>query len=90
MRLPQTPSDYQPVIMDLIQSKFNLLTQCGAPTLPDGRYLHWDELRHREPPAGRTDFTNLVRRGYFEPRRISGKGKRFYPDESLTKKPEHK
>jgi Fic family protein len=23
-----------------------------SPTLPDGRYLHWDELRHREPPAG--------------------------------------
>jgi Fic family protein len=23
-----------------------------APTLPDGRYLHWDELRHRQPPDG--------------------------------------
>src|SRR5687767_14385898 len=21
-------------------------------TLPDGRYLHWNELRHRAPPAG--------------------------------------
>jgi hypothetical protein len=26
----------------------------AAPTLADGRYLHWDELRHREPPAGLT------------------------------------
>lgn len=24
----------------------------GAATLPDGRYLHWDELRHRSPPEG--------------------------------------
>ncbi|MET0286146.1 MAG: hypothetical protein ABW352_16815, partial [Polyangiales bacterium] len=21
-------------------------------TLPDGRYLHWDELRYRQPPDG--------------------------------------
>jgi Fic family protein len=26
----------------------------GSPTLSDGRYLHWDELRHREPPDGLT------------------------------------
>jgi hypothetical protein len=25
-----------------------------SPTLPDGRYLHWDQLRHRQPPAGLT------------------------------------
>jgi len=23
-----------------------------GPTLDDGRYLHWDKLRHREPPEG--------------------------------------
>ncbi len=24
----------------------------ATPTLDDGRYLHWEELRHREPPSG--------------------------------------
>ena len=26
----------------------------SAPTLPDGRYLHWDDLRRRPPPQGLT------------------------------------
>lgn len=26
----------------------------GIPALQDGRYLHWDELRHRTPPEGYT------------------------------------
>ena len=26
----------------------------GVPPLQEGRYLHWDELRHRKPPEGLT------------------------------------
>lgn len=41
MRFPQAP----PAIDHEV-------TPGASPTLPDGRYLHWNELRHRQPPAG--------------------------------------
>jgi len=43
------------------------------------------ESHHVHYQTARNDFVDLVTRGYFEPRRI-GKGKRFFPAESLTKK----
>ncbi len=49
MRPPKSPPS--PVkIAELVRTGLRLTDQVG-PTLPDGRYLHWDELRHREPPA---------------------------------------
>lgn len=33
---------------------FRELVSRVAPALPDGRYLHWDKLRRREPPEGVT------------------------------------
>lgn len=33
-------------------NKDNLFDIMQIGPLPEGRYLHWDELRHREPPAG--------------------------------------
>jgi Fic family protein len=53
MRIPQAPPAHWPVISALVREKFDLMSEV-APALPDGRYLHWDELRFREPPAGLT------------------------------------
>lgn len=50
MKLPQRPPDFRSYLPDLF-AKPGLLTN-SAPTLPDGRYLHWDELRYRQPPDG--------------------------------------
>lgn len=50
MKIPQTP----PKLHDLLKSAgakdFERLF--GIPPVQEGRYLHWDELRHRTPPEG--------------------------------------
>lgn len=48
MRFPAAPPDFQPSSLADFEAIFPHL----APTLPDGRYLHWDDLRRRPPPAG--------------------------------------
>jgi Fic family protein len=55
MRLPQAAPDHQKLLartatnLEVMQQIFS---QSAA--LSDGRYLHWDELRHRKPPQGLT------------------------------------
>lgn len=53
MKLPQRPPDNQHILPQLVARDIRIL-QDAAPTLPDGRYLHWDQLRHRPPPEGVT------------------------------------
>jgi Fic family protein len=48
MRFPALPPDFRPSSLADFEAIFPHL----APTLPDGRYLHWDDLRRRPPPAG--------------------------------------
>jgi Fic family protein len=48
MRFPAAPPDFRPSSLADVEAIFPHLT----PTLPDGRYLHWDDLRRRPPPAG--------------------------------------
>jgi Fic family protein len=48
MRFPAVPPDFHPSRLADFEAIFPHL----APTLPDGRYLHWDDLRRRPPPAG--------------------------------------
>ena len=50
MRFPSTPPDFRPASLADFEAIFPHLT----PTLPDGRYLHWDDLRRRSAPAGLT------------------------------------
>lgn len=52
MRIPQTPPPWQPLLHELMQLKEGKFFLAARPTLEDGRYLHWDELRYREPPGG--------------------------------------
>jgi len=56
MKPPLQPPPLQVLIQDLARDPGRLervLTTCRQP-LPAGRYLHWDRLRHRTPPAGLT------------------------------------
>ena len=48
MRYPATPPDFRPSSLADFEAIFPHL----APTLPDGRYLHWDDLRRRPSPGG--------------------------------------
>jgi Fic family protein len=51
MRFPARPPDFLKTIQTAPPGKLQLLVG-SAPTIADGRYLHWDELRFREPPEG--------------------------------------
>ena len=47
------PPDLYALIRNLEPETFVRLVSVGA-TLKDGRYLHWDDIRRREPPEGLT------------------------------------
>jgi len=48
-----TPPDALALLGDLETGKIAQVMEVG-PTLEDGRYLHWNELRRRKPPKGLT------------------------------------
>lgn len=52
MKLPLSPPRVDQILHDISSEKIGLLFDT-TPT-QQGRYLHWDELRHRPPPAGLT------------------------------------
>jgi Fic family protein len=49
MRFPSRPPAFELSQLDLATVRRAL--PHVSPTLPDGRYLHWDELRRRPPPS---------------------------------------
>lgn len=51
MKLPMCPPSAQNLLGQLSTDELSLLLQ-NSSALPTGKYLHWDELRHRTPPAG--------------------------------------
>jgi Fic family protein len=51
MQLPATPPDTRSLLATLFARDDPSL---WTSALPDGRYLHWDELRRRPPPDGTT------------------------------------
>lgn len=52
MRPPHTPPPFGELFAALLPEALPTLLAQSQPALPDGRYLHWDELRHRPPPQG--------------------------------------
>lgn len=50
MRLPENAPSLVEVFQSLQNGDFRQIAEHVSP-LPRGRYLHWDELRYREPPA---------------------------------------
>jgi Fic family protein len=53
MRTPETAPDLPTIVQNMPAEDFRLLAKHITP-LPGGRYLHWDDLRYREPPTGLT------------------------------------
>ncbi len=51
MRKPDTAPDFPTVAKGLSPDVFQQVAAAITP-LPEGKYLHWDDLRYREPPAG--------------------------------------
>jgi Fic family protein len=53
MRIPQTPPTLEKMLRDLPSpSRFAEIFRVVPLATVDGKYLHWDELRHRDPPEG--------------------------------------
>ena len=66
MKMPMTPPRTDAQLLKMEPAQINRMF--GMSPLQDGRYLHWDELRHRNPPPGLTAEqwwagVKLVRRG---------------------------
>lgn len=53
MKIPLTPPPFERLLPNLLRSKLDQAMRAAGP-LVNGRYLHWDELRHRSPPEGLT------------------------------------
>lgn len=51
MKLPMSPPSIQDLIRRIDPKDLSQVLASSTP-LPAGRYLHWDELRRRKPPAG--------------------------------------
>ena len=56
MKMPRKPPDIRDKQILFISSpeKYDLVRNEGIKTEGEGKYLHWDNLRHRTPPAGLT------------------------------------
>ncbi len=55
MKLPLSPPDFGVLYREAYSEKFTgLLDSNFGPTDAEGRYLHWDKLRHLQPPEGLT------------------------------------
>ncbi len=52
MQIPLTPPRLDQVLLNIKSHEFRHIMD-GSP-IQDGRYLHWDQLRHRTPPEGMT------------------------------------
>src|SRR5438128_4158850 len=57
MQLPEQAPDVNMLMVDMLanpENRFARIFRAGIGTEPDGRYLHWDELRRRTPPGDLT------------------------------------
>lgn len=52
MRLPVSPPPFEALVRTInLNDAMPRVFRAGVGALVDGEYLHWDELRHRRPPA---------------------------------------
>lgn len=57
MRMPERPPDFQEVMakqVDADREALAAIVSASRTVAGDGNYLHWDKLRHRQPPEGLT------------------------------------
>lgn len=83
MHIPLSPPDASAILVRSTPEQLDaLFGPCGeASPLVDGRYLHWDELRHRTPPTGLSHEqwwarTKLARQGQYKKLPLLDKGGR--------------
>ena len=50
MKVPLSPPDIASLLSDARVEDLVALVASARPVDPKGRYLHWDEMRHRQPP----------------------------------------
>jgi Fic family protein len=72
MKLPLTPQPLDQLLAKLLELGNQHQILHAADPLAGGRYLHWDELRHRTPPEGLTHEAwwagiKLARQGLLKP-----------------------
>lgn len=81
MRLPATPPDSHQQLPGLLAKDPGLVLE-ASPTLSDGRYPHWEELRHRPPPDGlsREQWWTLMRFARARMARPLAAMQQCYPD----------
>lgn len=70
MKVPLPPPKIEPILNDIGPDRFVRLF--NTPPTQEGRYLHWDELRHRPPPDDLTPEhwwagVKMARRGMLKP-----------------------
>lgn len=53
MKKPMPPPDYRKIFSEIDPQRFFAALQHSQP-LPNGKYRHWDNLRHLQPPEGLT------------------------------------
>ena len=51
MRIPATPPDILSILENTTPQRLNAIVR-NVGMLVAGKYIHWDDLRHREPPDG--------------------------------------
>src|SRR3954469_5435474 len=52
MKVPRHPPDRAELIKEIVPDRLlKVITSVHEPTV-SGKYLHWDDLRHRNPPPG--------------------------------------
>jgi Fic family protein len=54
MKIPEKAPDYNKIIAKMFDEKKTLALFSGTSTDEKGRYLHWDKLKHLNPPEGYT------------------------------------
>lgn len=54
MKKPVIPPNSNQLLSKLNQAELNRALELNSPTDQQGRYLHWDKLRHLTPPPGMT------------------------------------
>lgn len=53
MKIPQKPPGFSDLLTQIDDDRFPEILRLGE-ALISGKYLHWDSLRHRQPPEGLT------------------------------------
>ena len=78
MKIPQRPPNWLEVIRSLPPDDFVEAVSLQDPT-PEGKYRHWDTLRHLRPPKGQTPerwwaFIKLARRSLYRDIALTDRG----------------